>query len=159
MFADDSNLFFSHKNLNTLYQTVTSELTKINTWFQANKLSLNINKTNYVLFHKKSMRLPSKLPTLVINNTQISRVECLKFLGIILDQHLDWGQHIACIEKKISTNIGVLYRASKYLNFNCLKNLYYSLIHSHINYGNLVWASCFKTKTVPAAPRSRRARR
>ena len=48
--------------------------------------------------------------------------------------------------KKISQNIGILYRASKYLNFNCLKKLYFSLIHSHLNYGNIVWASCFKTK-------------
>ena len=48
MFADDTNLFYSHKNIKTLFKTVNNELINISTWFQANKLSLNGNKTKYI---------------------------------------------------------------------------------------------------------------
>ena len=52
MFADDTNLFYSNENVDILFESVNKELVNINTWFQANKLSLNANKTKYVLFHK-----------------------------------------------------------------------------------------------------------
>ena len=59
MFADDTNLFCSHKNLKALFQIVNSELKLVTEWFLANKLSLNAKKTqkktNYVLFHKVAM--------------------------------------------------------------------------------------------------------
>ena len=52
MFADDTTLFHSNKNINALFETVNRELIDISLWFHVNKLSLNANKTNYVLFHK-----------------------------------------------------------------------------------------------------------
>ena len=68
MFADDTNLFYSHKNIVTLFETVNNELYNINLWFQANKLSLNTKKTKFVLFHKPRTKanLPSNLPVLKI---------------------------------------------------------------------------------------------
>ena len=51
MFADDSNLFISHKNITTLFSTMNKEVTKIQEWFNANKLSLNISKTKYSFIH------------------------------------------------------------------------------------------------------------
>ena len=56
MFADDTNLFFSNSNIKTLFATVNHELEKISLWFIANRLSLNVKKTKYTLFHKKSVR-------------------------------------------------------------------------------------------------------
>ena len=52
MFADDTNLFYSHKNLKTLFNIVNIELNKLNNWFKSNKLSLNTGKTKYTFFHK-----------------------------------------------------------------------------------------------------------
>ena len=65
MSADDTNLFYDHKNLRTLFSLVNQELQKINEWFEANKLSLNVGKTKYSLFHKPSRKddLPLLLPT------------------------------------------------------------------------------------------------
>ena len=64
MFADDTNLFYSHQNIKTLFGTVNCELEKICEWFRANKLTLNVRKTNYTLFHKNSTKekLPLKIP-------------------------------------------------------------------------------------------------
>ena len=68
MLANDTNLFYGHNDLKTLFSLVNQELQKINKWFEANKLSLNVEKTKYFLFHKPSRRddLPLLLPKLLI---------------------------------------------------------------------------------------------
>ena len=90
MFADDTNLFFSHKNIKDLLQAVNSELGKVFQWFNANKLSLNKDKTKYTFFHKAQEKdnIPLKLPSLFINDKEIERVISIKFLGVLFDEHL-----------------------------------------------------------------------
>ena len=148
MFADDTNLFCSHKNIKTLFQIVNSELKLVTEWFLANKLSLNAKKTKYVLFHKVTMchSLPLQLPGMTLNNIEIKRENSGKFLGVIIDENLTWKNHIEVIENKISKNIGVLYRASYLLDFKNLLKIYFSFIHIYISYANIAWASTFKTK-------------
>ena len=100
MFADDTNLFSSRKNIKALFQIVNSELKLVNEWFLANKLSLNAKKqqktkAKYVLFHKVSMcdSFPSQLPTMTFNNIEIKRKKSIKFLGVIIDENLTyWGR-------------------------------------------------------------------
>ena len=147
IFADDTNFFFEHSNINTLFKTVNEELIKINEWFSANKLSLNVGKTNFLLFHKsgKKYSIPSHLPTLKINNHYIERVNTIKFLGVLLDDNLSWKEHIKYLENKIAKNIGLVYRAKPFLNKESLIALYYSYIHSYLNYGNLAWGSTYLT--------------
>ena len=96
MFADDTNLFISHKNITTLFSTMNKELTKIQEWFNANKLSLNISKTKYSFFHPLawSDRIPLTLPKLEINANTIKREYTMKFLGILLDENISWKAHI-----------------------------------------------------------------
>ena len=110
MFADDTNLFCSHKNIKTLFQTVNSKLRLVTKWFLANKLSLNAKKAKYVLFHKVIMcdSLPLQLPAMTLNNIEIKRENSVKFLGVIIDENLIWKNHIEVVENKISKNIGVL---------------------------------------------------
>ena len=66
MFADDTNIFYSHQNISSLFMTVNNELDKIGKWFKANKLSLNVKKTKYTFFHKNYIKddIPLKLPAL-----------------------------------------------------------------------------------------------
>ena len=148
MFADDTNLFLSSNDIKTLFQDMNTELKAVNDWFNANKLSLNVDKTKYTLFHKKSQtdNLPLKLPDLIINNKKIQLSNCLKFLGILVDEHLSWLPHIQYIETKISKTIGMMYRVRPYVNSQSLKLIYFSLIHSYINYANITWASTHPTK-------------
>ena len=103
MFADDTNLFFSSSNIKTLFATVNHELEKISLWFIANRLSLNVEKTKYTLFHKKSVRdnIPLKLPDLKIANNSIERTTSIKFLGVMIDENITWEDHI----HKIETNL------------------------------------------------------
>ena len=118
LFADDANLFFSDSNIRTLFETANQELSQINDWFLANKLSLNVEKTKYMLFHKctDQENIPLKLPLLQLNSNIIESENSLKFLGVIPDEHLTWKKNIQLIENKVSKNVGVLYKASKLIN-------------------------------------------
>ena len=110
LFADDTNLFCSDNNMRALFETANQELSQINDWFLANKLSLNVEKTKYMLFHKLTDQenIPLKLPLLKLNRKIIEREYSFKFLGVILDEHLTWKKHIQLIENKVSKNVGVL---------------------------------------------------
>ena len=147
MFADDTNLFTSHKDVRTLINITNNELKKLNDWFTANKLSLNTKKTQFSLFHKSTMKdsIPLKIPKLTINDKEITRCQSVKFLGVLLDENINWKDHISTVENKISKNIGLLYRARPYLNKESMVKLYYSYIHCFLNYANLAWASTNKT--------------
>ena len=107
MFADDTNFFFEHSNINTLFKTVDDELIKINEWFSANKLSLNVGRTKFLLFHKsgKKYSISSHLPTLNINSHDIERVNTKKLLDVLLDDNLSWKEHIKYLKNKIAKNI------------------------------------------------------
>lgn len=127
MFADDTNLFLSHKNIKVLFNTMNTELNKIKNWFISNKLSLNAKKTNYTLFHSLTKRddLPLALPKLSIGDSEIKKVTSIKFLGVLLDENLTWKDHIKIVETKISKNLGLLYRAKTFLNKKSLTALYF----------------------------------
>ena len=87
MYVDDTNLFLTHKDISYLFETANLQLERINQWFISNK---------YSFFHKPSKRddIPLLLPKLNINNSEIERPECLKFLGVLLEENLCWKEHI-----------------------------------------------------------------
>ena len=148
MFADDTNLFYSHQNISSLFMTVNNELDKIGEWFKANKLSLNVKKTKYTFFHKHSIKddIPLKLPALKIANREIERTNAIKFLGILLDENISWKNHIRSVEKNLAKNTGLLHRAKYLLDDSSLKTIYFSYIHSYLNYANIAWGSTYRTK-------------
>ena len=120
MFAGDTSLFYSDKNIKTLFNTVNLELNKLSEWF---KIITKCRKNQlYFFFQKLSKRdsIPLKLPHLLINDTIIQRENSIKFLGvIIIDENLTWKNHITSIENKISKNIDVLYKSKFLLNKTC----------------------------------------
>ena len=91
--GDDANLFYSHKDIKTFFHIVNTELVKVDHWFKANKLSLNVKKkTNCSLFHKPSTKedILLKISELVISNKLIERKRLINFLGAILDKCVTW---------------------------------------------------------------------
>ena len=113
MFADDKNLFISHKNIDTLFASMNKELENVSTWFRSNRLSLNVDKTKLLLFHplSKWQSLSQTLPNLLIENIHIKREHVTKFLGVFIDENLSWKQHIDIVSSKISKSIGILYQS------------------------------------------------
>ena len=116
MYADNTNLFYSNNDIETLFSTVNMELEKISEWFKANKLSLNIKKTNYTLFHKNNPKidLPLILPGLKIVNNVLKMQTSIKFLGVMLDENISWKEHIKTVENKLSKNNGLFCKAKQY---------------------------------------------
>ena len=117
MFADDTNLFFSHSDINHLFEKMNKELTNVSDWFNVNKLSLNVKKAKYSFFHKSSKKdnIRQRLPNLNINELTVECESSIKFLGVWIDENLTWRDHIHIVENKIAKNIGLLYqgKASK----------------------------------------------
>ena len=64
----------------------------------------------------------------------------------MLDEHISWNDHIKTVESKLAKNIGLLNRASYFLNEHSLKTIYFSYIHSYLSYANITWASTYATK-------------
>ena len=116
MFADDTNLFCANKKIKPLFLKANLELRKISEWFRANKLSLNEDKTRFTLFHRPQDRdnLPLRLPALNINDYEIKRSSSIIFLGILVDEHLNWIDHINTLENKLSKNVSLLYKANPF---------------------------------------------
>ena len=111
-------------------------------------MSINIKKTKFTLFHKNSFKdeIPSKLPALMIGNNNIERKSSIKFLGVMLDEHISWIDHVRTVENEIPKNNVLLYDVSQFFNEDSLKTEYFLYIHSYLNYANIAWASTHATK-------------
>ena len=141
LFADDTNTLYSHPCLDTLIDTVNSELIALQTWFVSNKLSVNLKKTSYMLFGMKNKLLNGVTPIVKLNCQSIDRVVCTKFLGVDIDERLSWHIHISSICCKISRSIGILRKLQYKLSSQLLLTLYNVLIKPHLFYCNIVWGS------------------
>ena len=118
-------------------------------WFQANKLSLNLSKTNYILFRKKSKKSCNidKLK-LSFGDNEIKRVKCTKFLGLMLDENLTWEDHIKYLYGKISRNLYLINSIKRFVPKWSLRNLYFSYIQSHLQNGMLLWGPMVKKSSL-----------
>lgn len=144
LFADDTSIFYSHKDLNQLILTLNSELDKISTWMKANKLSVNLKKTNYILFRPSQKKIPTSAPVLV-DNQIIQLKQRTKFLGIYIDENLTWKTHVNYICSKISKTSGIIYKARYYLTSEAKLSIYYALVYPYITYCNIIWSSTYPT--------------
>jgi len=146
LFADDTNVFFSNHSIDTLFQIVNEELSRIADWFCANRLTINLDKTNYILFKSHRKRAPLGNQKMSINNIELSSVNSTKFLGVYVDNHLTWKEHIYKISSKIAKNIGILARTSHILLTTIRIKLYYSLVYPYLTYCNMVWAATYGSR-------------
>lgn len=144
-FADDTSIFFNLNKNNNNKDLINEDLEAINIWFKSNKLSLNPNKTKYIIFRSRQKPLPKDI-TITIDKIQISQVTEIKFLGIILNEHLDWGPHINMIRLKISKSIGIICHIKRLINISLLITLYNSLILPYLMYCNVLWGKTYQTK-------------
>ena len=143
IYADDATLIanlsdFKHHNYHTFNNNMINiEQQKFSHWLMSNKLTLNLQKSKYMLFYKAQKRV--KIPKLTINNTNIECVDEFNYLGLMLNKHLNWKQHITKIANTISKTIGIINKLKYELPENTLLTIYSSLILPHLNYCELAW--------------------
>lgn len=141
-FADDTNLFLTDRDPHNLVNTINLELTHVQSWIFANKLSLNIDKTHYMLFSNTLTELPNNVN---IHNTELKKVDNTKFLGLSIDSDLSWKSHINYLSKVLSRNSGILNKLKHVFPHHILLGLYSTLITPYLNYGILVWGNACET--------------
>ena len=148
LFADDTNLFFSSKSLLDIESTAKNELGYVHKWLCCNQLSLNIEKSNYVIFHapQKKITFPVHLS---LNNCLLKQESATKYLGVLIDENLNWKSHVSLIESKIKRGVGVISRLRHTVTKRILLNLYYSLIHPYLTYGLVAWGNTYNTTLQP----------
>ena len=145
MYADDTNLFLEAKDLNNFNTLVNSELFNLSQWCFKNKLTVNLDKTNYIVIKNWQNRFIFNDNVLTLDKKLLPRVQTIKFLGIYIDEHLNFSTHIQHLRSTLRPSIGILYRASQYLPQYVLKLVYNSFIHSKINYCLEVYGTAPKT--------------
>ena len=148
LFADDANLFFQHKDINMLESLINSELEKVFNWLCANKLSLNIDKSNFVIFRPIQRKLPKQV-MLSINNQMLIQETSIRYLGVYIDYNISWKTHITNISKKIKRSIGILSKLRYFLSTKTLLNLYYALVEPFLNYCIIAWGNTYQTTLQP----------
>ena len=144
LFADDTNIFIHGKSLAETVAKINDEMDKLVYWLNANKLSLNVVKTQYMIFKSRSKHLPEH-PQLRINGSPVDCVKQTNFLGVVLDEKLTWSDHISKVKSKVSRGIGILCKAKKVVNASVLVMLYNSLIYPHFIYCIEVWGMAAET--------------
>ena len=141
----------SGSDLKTLFEFANSQLEKSAEWFKANRLTLNVKKTKFMLFSNNNLDIGNN--NLKIGDTIIEQVgtNCketyFKFVGHVLDDRLSWEGHVQHILKKLAcANFGI--NSSKnFIPLHLRKIIYYSLFDSHLDFGNLSWG-CAKQKVL-----------
>ena len=143
LFADDTSLFVFNKNINKLYDKANIAVDRINLWFQANKLNLNLSKCNYTVFGTKTRTVQTQNLNVKINGISIKQIEVVKYLGILIDENLTWDAHINHVINKLLKFCSIFYNIGNLVPPSIMKKIYFALIHSHLVYGIELYANTF----------------
>ena len=139
LYADDTTLSSTIRIPSVSLININNELAKVYDWLAVNKLSLNIGKTKYVIFHAINKRIEGVIPDLEINGIPLDKVKNFNFLGLQLNENMSWKPHIDSLSNKLAKYAGVLNRLKRFLPAHILRTLYFSMVQSRMMYCLLTW--------------------
>ena len=125
LYADDTSILLSRSDLQKLVCEMNTELELISEWFKANKLTLNIDTTYYMVFHRGRRKFKNNIE-LVFNDMKIRETKSIKYLDVIIDSKLNWIDPITYVKNRVANGIGIIRKDSKLLNKKALLNLYHT---------------------------------
>ena len=146
LFADDTTLHESHRNMTYLTHMVQEDIKNLDSWFKANKLSLNTQKSVVMMFLPRTSDDNIKHPIIKIDTVSLPVVSQTKFLGITIDNKLSWKEHINNIIRKISINKILIGKSRKLMTHIAKRNIYYAHIYPHLTYANTIWSGHITAK-------------
>lgn len=141
LYADDAVLIYFNDNPVVLKSKIQNDLDALAKWMTDNKLTLNANKTKYMIFKSSHARGELNDFTLSIHNDKIQRVASFKYLGIILNENLSWSTYINSIRGKLAGVSGAVRRLGNRIHDSTRISLYYSLCNSYLSYLMPVWST------------------
>ena len=139
LFADDTSVFIEGTNYNKMIDILNIELEHIDVRLKANKLTINIKKTHFMMFHRTRIKCTSR--DVIIRGNSLECTNSTKFLGVIIDNKLNWSEHITYIKNKIAKSIGVIHKTRNFLNDKTLRNLYFTFIYPYLIYCIEIWGN------------------
>ena len=142
LFADDSLLFISGRNLDDIYTILAVELPKVESWFINNKLTINATKTEFMVNGSTQSNIPFDIQ---LGGISLNRTNSVRYLGVLIDSNLNWKYHIESLEKKLSTACALVCKLRYLVDQKCLLQYYYAHVYSHLQYAILAWGSASKT--------------
>ena len=138
MYADDTSLCYQSHDLTRLNEAINSDLRKLDTWLQGNKLSLNVTKTHSMLISTKQkhniLKGQNEDLKLKIRDNELEVVKKTKYLGLQIDCSLDWKEQIKAVSAKVSRAVGFLKHAKSFLPKETLQTLYTGIVEPHFRY-------------------------
>jgi hypothetical protein len=138
MYADDTTLYAKLSSFGPFpSDEINTEIIGINNWLKINKLSLNVSKTNFMVFHKPQRKVQAPLITLI--GETLEKCSTFNFLGIKINESLTWSDHTKLVSVKISRTLGQLKCLKNFVPPRVLQTLYQTLILPHLTYGILIW--------------------
>ena len=132
LFADDTNIYYESKNLSDLIKIVNREVIFAKEWLDANNLFLNIDKANCIIFQCSDSNTPF-LTTIKIGKKHIKRVKFVKFLGLLLDEHLTWKCHLSDPSRRLARMCGMFFKLKHSLPLDVLVCLYNAVFLSFLH--------------------------
>jgi hypothetical protein len=138
MFADDTTIYISGSNIKFLYSKMNEDLKSLTKWFNFNSLSLNVDKSSHIVF-KLQNRNPIIDRTLHVDGENIKRVSETKFLGIMIDEHLNWNKQTQYLLLKLASGIYSLNMTKNMLPPSEKRQIYFTNVLSYLTYAMSVW--------------------
>ena len=138
-FPDDTNIIYRHKSLKKINQRIQYDLRNIAEWLRANRIALNTDKTRTVLFRAPRKPLTRKM-NFRISGQRIKVKTCAKYLGIIIDEFLNWKSHFNVLRTKLGRSIGLVSKIRYFASVNLLRTIYFAIFDSYLHYGCHVWS-------------------
>ena len=145
LFADDIALYIWHKNLTTLVEEIKLKFSHLYMWCVRNKLIINRDKTNFVLFRTVNKPIPTNFLTIQTKFMSINRVPFFKYLGVTLDETFTWNNHIDDIGKFLVKYFGIFNQIKNKVTSKLSRELYFACIYSKIKYAIEVYGNCSST--------------
>lgn len=140
LFADDTVLLFSSDSIENNCDMAEIDLMSVQRYFSANGLNLNADKTKMMHFMtNRKQESNSHRRILQISEKPIETVSKFKYLGLLLDSHLTWNEHVDYVIDKIRPIVAILYRTKQLIPVNVRRMIYFSMIHSQMNYMIELW--------------------
>lgn len=138
-------MYITGKSVKDIATNMNRDLVILSDWFLANKLSLNISKTNGVLFKPKKNQACGNF-CIKLGSEKVTFVSHVRFLGLEVDEYLSWKDHINILCSKLSSSIYILRRLKSTLPIWTKRLLYMSFVNSYLNYGILLWGPMASAK-------------
>ena len=159
LYADDTAIYFRHVDSKEISRVLAEDFSRVSDWLKMNKLTLNAKKTKSVLFGTPTMLSRAGNLSFSHGGEEIDQVSSFKYLGITLDENLNFSEHLVETAKKISSRIGVLGRVRKFLPIKYRVMLYNALILPFFDYASTAWSNTLAKHTDPLVSLHGRAAR